>query len=110
MSRPPRLSIVIPSHRRTDLLQACLAALARWAPPDAQILVIDDGSPDAAVSRIAAMFANVNVCRFDKPRGFCAAANLGIRAATAPIVELLNDDAEVTPGWFEPALEAFADP
>ncbi len=38
------------------------------------------------------------------------AANAGISAATGEIVELLNDDTEVTAGWADAALEAFAEP
>ncbi|HET6576097.1 MAG TPA: glycosyltransferase family 2 protein, partial [Fimbriiglobus sp.] len=40
----------------------------------------------------------------------CAAANAGIAAASAPVVELLNDDAEVAAGWADAALRWFADP
>lgn len=106
----PALSVVIPSHRRVDLLVACLTALADHAPPDTQVIVVDDGSPGHAVTRCAGRFAGVEVIRHDRPRGFCAAANAGIARAAAPIVQMLNDDAEVTAGWAAPALAAFADP
>src|SRR5205823_1699570 len=48
--------------------------------------------------------------RLPRRRGFCVAANAGIEAATAPVVELLNDDTEVEPGWAAAALAHFADP
>ena len=71
---------------------------------------MDDGSRGGIVSRTA---SDVRRCpRYpsaERPRGFCAAANAGIAAATAPVVELLNDDAEVTAGWAEAALAWFAD-
>jgi len=38
------------------------------------------------------------------------AVNTGVRAAQGEIVELLNDDTEVTPNWTESALAHFADP
>src|SRR5215468_10269634 len=103
------LSIVIPSHKRADLLRLCLASVARFAPPATEVIVVDDGSPGAAVSRAAEEFAGVNVVRRARAGGFCAAANAGIAAATAPVVELLNDDAEVTAGWADAALTWFAD-
>ena len=105
-----QLSIVIPSHKRADLLRLCLASVTRFAPPRTQIVVVDDGSKDAAVSRAAGEFAGVTVVRRAKAGGFCSAANAGIAAATAPVVELLNDDAEVTGGWADSALAHFADP
>src|SRR5262249_23504171 len=103
------LSVVIPSHNRTDLLRLCLASVARFAPPGTEVIVVDDGSPNAIVSQTAAEFAGVKVIRRRKSGGFCAAANAGITAAGGAVVELLNDDAEVTAGWAEAALRWFAD-
>lgn len=106
----PCLSIVIPSHNRADLLRLCLASVRRHAPANTEILVVDDASPDHAVSRMAGAFAEVRVLRLDRRRGFCAAVNAGIRAIHHPIVELLNDDTEVSVGWAEAAVNHFADP
>src|SRR5262249_8699922 len=43
-------------------------------------------------------------------RGFCSAVNAGIREVGGDVIELLNDDTEVTLGWAEAALARFADP
>jgi GT2 family glycosyltransferase len=107
---PPSLTIVIPSHKRADLLHLCLESVRRHAPPSTEILVVDDASPNRCVTRAASAFAGVRILRFENQRGFCAAVNAGIRAAHHPIVELLNDDTEVTAGWAEAALAHFADP
>jgi GT2 family glycosyltransferase len=104
------LSIVIPTHRRTDLLQACLRTVFEHAPADCEIVVVDDGSPDAQASRVAATFPGVRVVRRDRATGFARAANAGIRASASDIVELLNDDTEVQPGCAAAALARFADP
>jgi GT2 family glycosyltransferase len=104
------LSIVIPSHNRPDLLRACLASVIRHAPPHTEILVVDDGSPGGSVSAAAAGFSDILSMRLPRRRGFCAAANAGIEAATGPVVELLNDDTEVEPGWAAAALAHFAEP
>jgi GT2 family glycosyltransferase len=103
------LSVIIPSHRRTDLLQLCLTSVVRFAPSGTEIIVVDDGSKDAIISRTAERFKGVKVIHRPKPGGFCAAANAGIAAATSPIIEMLNDDAEVTEGWAGAPLELFAD-
>src|SRR5205085_4604465 len=106
---PPALTVIIPSHNRPDLLRLCLASVTRHAPPGTEVLVVDDASPGAAVTEVARAFAPVGVLRLNKQGGFCAAANAGVRAARGRIVELLNDDTEVTAGWSEAALAAFAD-
>jgi GT2 family glycosyltransferase len=107
---PADLSIVIPSHNRPDLLRACLDSVTRFAPDGTEVVVVDDGSAGAAVSRAALAFRGVSCLRLPRRRGFCAAANAGIRAARHPVVELLNDDTEVTPGWAAAALARFHDP
>jgi GT2 family glycosyltransferase len=91
-------------------LRRCLHAVTRHAPPGAQIIVVDDASPQAQASAVARSFAGVSIVRLDKRRGFAVAANAGIRASTGAIVELLNDDTEVQPGWADAALAWFADP
>ena len=105
-----RLSIIIPSHNRADLLEKCLTTVTACAPSDTEILVIDDASPDGEVSRVASTFLDVQVHRLAEQRGFCVAVNTGLRLAQAPVVELLNDDTQVSPGWAEPALAHFEDP
>jgi GT2 family glycosyltransferase len=104
-----RLSVVIPSHRRCDLLRLCLQSVTRHAPPETEILVIDDGSPSGCVTAVGQDFVGVRVIRFPLSRGFCGAVNAGIAAARGEIVELLNDDTEVTAGWAERALHSFVD-
>jgi GT2 family glycosyltransferase len=100
-------SIVIPSHSRVDLLERCLHSIARFAPSEIEIIVVDDGSRDSVVSKCAERFAGVTVIRNERPRGFAIAANRGVSQAKGDIVELLNDDTEVTTGWAERALERF---
>jgi GT2 family glycosyltransferase len=104
------LSVVIPCHARSDLLRACLASVTRHAPAGGEILVIDDASPDGAASAAAVEYAGVRAIRLPKRGGFCVAVNAGIRAARGPIVEVLNDDTEVTAGWAEAALGWFREP
>lgn len=104
------MSVVIPSHARADLLELCLTSVKRFAPPGTEVIVVDDGSRNGCISQKAAAVGGVKVVRRTQPGGFCVAANAGIAVASAPVVELLNDDTEVTPGWAEAALAWFADP
>src|SRR5947209_10398194 len=107
---PPPLSVVIPSHNRPDLLKPCLASVTRHAPPGTEVLVVDDASAGGAVTEAARACPGVRLLRLGRRGGFCVAANAGCRAARHPVVELLNDDAEVTAGWAQAALARFADP
>jgi GT2 family glycosyltransferase len=104
------LSIIIPSHSRADLLAACLESVRRFSPAASEVIVVDDGSPDAAASRVAHQFGVDKVIRHDRARGFCAAVMSGIDLARGEIIELLNDDTVVTTGWADAALAHFTDP
>lgn len=104
------LSIVIPTHNRTDLLRACLQAVTRHAPAETEIIVVDDASPNGAASKMTASFTGIITLRLDQQRGFAVAANTGIRASRGDVVETLNDDTEVLPGWADAALRWFDDP
>jgi GT2 family glycosyltransferase len=97
-SRSMSLSIIIPSHHRADLLQACLRSVLCHAPAQTEIIVVDDASPRGVIRQTAQNFP-VNVIALKKRSGFCAAINAGLRHARAPIVQILNDDTEVQPGW-----------
>ncbi len=105
----PSLSIVIPSHNRPDLLRRCLASVDRFAPPGTQIIVVDDASANARVSRVAVEFGGIQVIRLPMQSGFCVAANRGIAAAHGDVIELLNDDTVVEEGWAAAGLEPFRD-
>lgn len=102
-------SIVIPSHRRADLLRICLTSVTRHAPAGTEIIVVDDGSDDARISETALGFNGVRVLRHVRRKGFCSAANRGVEASRGEVVELLNDDTQVAPDWALSALRCFDD-
>lgn len=103
------LSIIIPTHQRTDLLQACLRAVTAHAPAGTEIIVVDDASPNAAASGIVTAFG-ARAVRMERRSGFARAANAGIHASRGDIIEMLNDDTEVQPGWADAVLPWFANP
>ncbi len=105
-----QFSIIIPSCRRPDLLALCLASIHRHGPAAAEVIVVDDASPEGVISRTAQKFNAVRVLRLPRRRGFCAAVNAGVAVARGSVVELLNDDTEVTAGWAQSALAWFRDP
>jgi GT2 family glycosyltransferase len=92
------------------LLAEALGSVCRHAIPGTEILVVDDASPELIVTRVAARYPGVRSLRLPRRSGFCVSANHGIRAARAPIIEILNDDAAVMPGWAEAAMACFRDP
>jgi GT2 family glycosyltransferase len=60
--------------------------------------VVDNASTDGSVTWLRATQPDVEVIALSDNRGFAAGNNVGIRAATAPLVLLLNSDTIVPAG------------
>lgn len=108
----PALSIVIPTYNGRRLLEACLASI-EWCAPSRfkiEIIVVDDASTDGTAEWLRRDYPHVRVIRLESNSGFCRAANAGINAATAPVIQMLNNDTEVSTGWIEAGLAPFDDP
>ncbi len=102
------LAIVVPVYRNSAVTKACLTALQAAKPQGAEVIVIDDATPEPMLSAwLDEQAANKNIRLIRQPRnlGFPAAANAGFKAADDRDVLLLNSDTLVPPG----ALEALAD-
>ncbi|HXT20460.1 MAG TPA: glycosyltransferase [Thermoanaerobaculia bacterium] len=85
-------------------LAAALASVRRQGAT-VHIVVVYQGA--APVPEAAATFAD-QVLSFPRPLGFAAAVNAGLAAVEAPLLLLLNDDAELLPGWLPVLLDALA--
>jgi GT2 family glycosyltransferase len=106
------VSVVVPTHRRNDLLNRCLAALvAQDISPDRfEIIVADDGgSPDTrsfvetwqSRARVPIHYIAVT------PRGGPARArNEGWRRAGGTIIAFTDDDCIPDPSWLRAAIAA----
>jgi len=109
----PQCSIVIPTYNGRELLERCLASIARHRPADPllaiEVVVADDASTDGTVEWLARVHPEVRLVRLKCNQGFCAAANAGIAAARGRFIQLLNNDTEVIRGWIEAGLAPFAD-
>jgi GT2 family glycosyltransferase/glycosyltransferase involved in cell wall biosynthesis len=98
-----RVAVVIPVYRGLDETRRCLASvLAHRDGVPAEIIVIDDCSPDPGMSnwlRELAADGSITLLRNDVNRGFVASVNRGMAAAGDRDVVLLNSDTEVPSNW-----------
>jgi GT2 family glycosyltransferase len=98
-------SVIVPVHNAPDELDGCLASLAATIPRDAEVIVIDDASQDAMVTKVLADWQQktANSWQFlfqQQNLGFVATVNRGMEMTGGDVV-LLNSDTEVTTGWLE---------
>jgi glycosyltransferase involved in cell wall biosynthesis len=101
----PRISVLIATHDRPELLRACLASFAEQTldRSDFEVVVVDDGSRDpvvpAAVDELAhrVQIFGVRI----QHAGRAAAKNLAVMLARAPVVLFFDDDDRAAPDYLE---------
>lgn len=91
----PRVSVVIPTYNRCDMLRTSLEHLTRQQlpPSEFEVIVADDGSSDATKETVESFADRLRVkYHFQEDLGFRAgtARNAGARLATAPILLFLD--------------------
>ena len=92
-----KVSAVIPTWNRADLLESILLYLASQTDPPGQIIVVDNGSTDATET-VARKHA-VDLITFAQNRGFAAAVNEGIARAVGDWILIINNDVVLEADW-----------
>ena len=100
------LSIVIPAKNEAEAIGK-VVGLARERYPDAEIIVVDDGSTDETAE--IARTAGAQVIRHPESLGNGAAVKAGARAATGDIIAFLDGDGQHDPRMLEPLLQQIDD-
>lgn len=96
----PQISVVVLNHDGGEEVLACLQS-AQGSTVPVELVVVDNASSDGSPEAIERAFGDVRLVRNAENLGFGAAANQGVRAASAPRVALLNQDATLAPDALE---------
>jgi GT2 family glycosyltransferase len=114
-----RVSVVIPTYRRPDLLACCLAAVLGqdFDPADYEVVVADDAADDATRRGAPAKRVVEELAADARPavryvavtgnHGPAAARNRGWRAARGEVVAFTDDDTVPDPGWLAAGVPPF---
>jgi GT2 family glycosyltransferase len=106
-SATPRVSVIIPSSTRHELLHACLRSLARFGAtsiPYETIVVLSEATAEAE-ARLRGAATGIQVVSSPVNLGLAGAGNRGRAFARGDLLILLHDDAEIEPGWMEALVE-----
>lgn len=98
--QPIRVSVIVPTYNRHDLLQTTLASIQQqdYPPECVEIWIIDDGSPDDLSHFPWSQPGSMCVNYVRQPNcGATVARNNGAARATGQVLVFLDDDIELTP-------------
>jgi len=99
----PALSVVIPVHNEADnVVPLCerLDAVLDAYQPDAEIIIVDDGSTDATFATLKGLrgrFPRLRIIRFTRNYGQTPALAAGFDHARAPVIVALDGDLQFHP-------------
>ena len=110
-----RVAILVVTYNSAAEIGGCLDSLAGL--PDIEVLVIDNASDDGTAAEVVAARercsraggAPIRLIVNSRNAGFAGAVNQGVRATSAPLVLLLNPDAQLQHGLSALAAQ-FDDP
>jgi dolichol-phosphate mannosyltransferase len=102
MSEAPTLSVVVFAYDEEENLHAVLGELLAWLAvhePEAELILVDDGSRDATAARARELLAGSRhqVLRHERNRGIGAALKTGVAAAHGDWVTFMPADGQIEP-------------
>jgi GT2 family glycosyltransferase len=92
-SHTPRVSVLVPTHNRLQLLRRTLESIAAQTFSDVEAVVVNDGGPDVGAV-VASMKGRLAVTLVTHPvnRGRAGACNSAVLAARGELLAFLDDD------------------
>src|SRR5689334_18161150 len=100
----PRVSVVITTYNRAQLLQRAIES-ARQAGSDLEMIVVDDYSSDGT-PEVCAKLRDIRYVRLNANGGLANARNVGIAESSSEFIAFLDDDDLRLPGSIEKQLQA----
>lgn len=112
---PPRVSVIIPTRDRAELLEVSLRGLFEATDyPDIEVVVVDNGSVEPRTRALFDAYVadrRLRVIAVPGPFNFSDLSNRGAAAANGPVLLFLNNDVEVIePGWLRELVSIALDP
>lgn len=102
----PRFSVIVPVYNAQETLTKCVKSILQQAPPDLELILVDDGSRDQSAAlchRFSLRDSRVRLIR-QHNAGASAARNTGLCAAQGEYVQFVDADDWVLPGLYERAI------
>ena len=104
-----QVSVIIPTHKRKELLKNCLAALGRIKNDNFEVIVVNDYPPDDLGDVFEpALAARMRIFPNEKNLGPATARNFGAQQAKGEILAFIDDDVLVSENWVDVGVSSFS--
>jgi GT2 family glycosyltransferase len=107
-----RVLLIVVHWSRPDLTARCLESLVAQSYGAADLLLVDNGSPDRAGAALARRFPPVTLLELESNRYYAGGANRGLERAMAggyAYAILFNNDTEAAPDLVEQLVQVAAE-
>lgn len=103
LHQPAKVSVIIPTHNRAELLRRAVASVLAQSFRDFEIVIIDDASDDDTRGAVASHSdGRIRYFRNPQNRGEGASRNAGIARSAGEYIAFIDDD----DAWLPEKLEA----
>lgn len=105
----PLVRVVVVNWNSAWFTARCLRSLldTEWPADRLEIVVVDNGSYDGSLEQLVHQFPDIRFVRNADNLGFAEGCNRAMRDLDGvDHVALVNNDAEVEPGWLKPLVDA----
>lgn len=101
----PSASLIVLNWNGRELLARCLPSILAQDYPEAEVLVVDNGSTDGSPEWLASAYPQVCLLPQGRNLGYAGGMNAGLRAARGELVAFLNNDVILRPDWLRRLTE-----
>jgi glycosyltransferase involved in cell wall biosynthesis len=95
------ITVYVPYYCASSTIEACINSLKSQSVKFAQLIVIDDGSPEPLPSSIA-----VEVIKHNVNKGLAAGRNTALSLCSTPLLAAIDADVVVEEDWLENLLKS----
>jgi hypothetical protein len=91
--------VIVVNYNSWAYLENCLQALLDTTGNETEVIVVDNGSVDGSLDRVANLFPEIRLVCSQNNLGYAGGNNLGARQARGRYLVFLNPDTMPTAGW-----------
>ena len=95
---------IIVNYNGKETIRDCLDSLLNQSLPFAEIIVVDNNSPDRSGEGLETAYPGIKVLILPENTGFPSACNTGIRNSSSELVAILNNDIRLDRDWLRNML------